>query len=360
MRPNCKTYNILIFITLLQALLLLTVSCYSGPDGKEAAPPAEENGSAGEQNDPPDEEVDYSALGVNELGQIMVLMYHEIGAEEAEWVRTPDNFRRDLETLYAGGYRLIAMNDLIDGHIDIPAGTTPVVLTFDDGTAGQFRYLEQDGKPVIDPDCAVAILEEFYKEHPDFGLAATFYIFYSGPPFAQPDYVEDKLAYLVERGFEIGNHTYAHVFPGLRSLSPDEARKELAYQVKTTREYLPAYQVRSLALPYGSHPDDLSYIVKGSYEGIDYHNEAILLVGSHPSPSPFHVNYNPAGIPRIRASELQEYVVGTGMYDWLEHFQENPENRYVSDGNPDTVVVPAHLAGQIDKQRLEEKELITY
>ena len=136
---------------------------------------------------PEPEEIDYEALGVNELGQVMVLM-HQIGEEEAEWVRTPENFRKDLETLYAAGYRLIALNDLLDGNITVPAGTTPVVLTFDDGTIGHFRYIEQDGQTVIDPDCAVGILEQFAAEHPDFGQAATFFIMYEASIFGQPEY----------------------------------------------------------------------------------------------------------------------------------------------------------------------------
>lgn len=305
-------------------------------------------------------DVDYAALGVNELGEIMVLMYHRFGDTEDEWVRTPENFRRDLENLYAAGYRPVLMSDVLDGRIDIPAGTSPVVLTFDDGTEGQFRLVEQGGDLVADPGCAVGIMEQFHEEHPDFGLAGTFYLF-SGTPFGQYEYVQQKLDYLVERGFEIGNHTYTHPpWPGLRTLSPGEAKKELAYFVQWIREYLPGYQVRSLALPYGSFPDDLSYLVEGSYEGIEYHNEGILLVGSNPAPSPFDRGFDPAAIPRIRASELEQYTVGYGMYDWMEVLREEPGRRYVSDGNPETVVVPEELKEQVDLARVGRRTVVTY
>ena len=40
-----------------------------------------------------------------------------------------------------------------------------VVLTFDDSSIGQFRYLE-DG--TIDPDSAMGILLDFAEAHPDF------------------------------------------------------------------------------------------------------------------------------------------------------------------------------------------------
>ena len=39
----------------------------------------------------------------NELGRVMILEYHKIDYPEERWTRTPENFRRDLETLYARG-----------------------------------------------------------------------------------------------------------------------------------------------------------------------------------------------------------------------------------------------------------------
>ena len=46
-----------------------------------------------EEMQPP---VDLKGLKVNELGKIMVLMYHGIGEEEDVWVRTPENFRKKI------------------------------------------------------------------------------------------------------------------------------------------------------------------------------------------------------------------------------------------------------------------------
>jgi hypothetical protein len=70
----------------------------------------------------------------NELGSVMILMYHQIGDTEAEWMRKPQNFRRDLLNLYENDYRLISLLDYINGNIDIDAGKSPVVITFDDAT----------------------------------------------------------------------------------------------------------------------------------------------------------------------------------------------------------------------------------
>ncbi len=355
--PLKHALKILAALLLILGIALATAGC-GGPEEEDpVAPPHEEDpaaepGEGGGGQEP----VDYEALGVNELGEIMVLMYHEIGEPEDEWVRTPDNFRKDLQELYEAGFRAVSMNDVLDGRIDIPAGTTPVVLTFDDGRAGQFRYIEKDGELVIDPDCAVAILEEFYEAHPDFGLAATFYLFFSGTPFGQPNLVQEKLNYLVERGFEIGNHTNSH--PNLRSLSREAAIKDIALMVKNTQEYLPGYQVRSLALPLGAFPDDMSHIIAGEYEGISYHNEGILLVGANPAPSPFSRSFIPAKIPRIRASEMK--TDGVGLYEWLQVLQDNLERRYISDGDPATVVVPEELRELVNEEALRGKELITY
>ena len=115
-------------------------------------------------------------LPPNELGRVMILEFHKIDYPEARWTRTPENFRRDLATLYAKGYRLIALGDLLDGRIVLPAGMTPIVLTFDDSSPGQFRYIEQNGVLAIDPKSAIGILDAFTREHPDFGRAATFFV----------------------------------------------------------------------------------------------------------------------------------------------------------------------------------------
>ena len=96
------------------------------------------------------------AIGANEMGQVLVLMYHHFDTEEAEWTRTPENFRNDIALLKAENYYPINVRDLAAGNIDIPAGKTPVVLTFDDSSPGQYRILD-DG--TLDPDCAVGIMQ---------------------------------------------------------------------------------------------------------------------------------------------------------------------------------------------------------
>ena len=156
----------------------------------------------------------------NELGRVMILEYHKIDRPEGRWTRTPENFRRDLQRalgarLSAGGPQRLPRR----ARSPCRAGTTPVILTFDDSSPGQFRYLERNGDWVLDPDCAVGILEAFEREHPGFGHAATFYVLPGADP-AQPPLQPARPGrpassqYLASRGYEIGNHTLWHATLG--------------------------------------------------------------------------------------------------------------------------------------------------
>lgn len=273
----------------------------------------------------------------SEGGKIMVLMYHNIGDEEEEWVRTPENFRRDLQTLYDKGYRPIRLTDYVRGHIDTPAGLTPVVITIDDARENNFQYLP-DGS--IDPNSLVGILLDFHKEHPDFPIHATF--FANGPvPFRVEGEEQKKIAFLIENGMDIGNHSYGH--EDFTVLDGDELQESIGSQAKYLTSIAPeGYKVNTLALPFGSRPDDDSlthYLQKGTYDGFEYDNVAILNVGWDPWYSPFHTNFDPYAIHRVRASETN--VDEVGLYNWLEYFDNNPEERFISDGNPQVVSAPA-------------------
>ena len=272
----------------------------------------------------------------NELGRVMILEYHKIDYPEERWTRTPENFRRDLETLYARGYRLQSLNGLIEGRITVPAGTTPVVLTFDDSSAGQFRYLDRNGTLEIDPKSGVGVLEAFIREKPDFGRAATFFVLPGAKPpnnlFNQPEHEGRKLRWLVEQGYELGNHTLWHANLG----KYDEAtvRQQLAEAQVWVQRHVPEYRFRSLALPHGVYPKEIGWALSGSAKGTSYRHEAILMVAGGAAPSPFAKTFDPIHLPRIQAVE------GDLRY-WLNHFDRTPADRFISDGNADTVTVPA-------------------
>jgi hypothetical protein len=266
----------------------------------------------------------------------MILEYHKIDYPEERWTRTPENFRRDLETLYAGGYRLQSLNDLVDGKITVPAGFTPVVLTFDDSSPGQFRYLEQSGTLVIDPKCAIGVLEAFIKEKPDFGRGGTFFVLpgASRPNrlFNQPEHEGRKLRFLVERGYEIGNHTLWHA--NLGKYPEPVVRRQIAEAQQWIQRHVPDYRIRTLALPHGVYPRDPTWALKGSASGAAYSHDAILMVAGGAAPSPFSRAFDPLRLPRIQAVERD-------LAYWLRYFERNPHERFISDGDTASVTVPA-------------------
>lgn len=272
----------------------------------------------------------------NELGRVMILEYHKVDYPEERWTRTPENFRRDLETLYARGYRLQALNDLLDGKITVAAGFTPVVLTFDDSSPGQFRYIGQNGTLEIDPKCAVGVLETFIKEKPDFGRAATFFVLpgASRPNrlFNQPEYEGRKLQFLVSHGYEIGNHTLWHA--NLGKYPEAVVRQQIAEAQQWIQRHVPDYRIRSLALPHGVYPHDVTWALKGNAKGSAYSHDAILMVAGGAAPSPFARGFDPVRLPRIQAVERD-------LAYWLNYFEKNPQERFVSDGDTASVTVPS-------------------
>ena len=272
----------------------------------------------------------------NELGRLMILEYHKIDEPEERWTRTPENFRRDLETLYARGYRLVSLNALLDGRVDLPAGTTPVVLTFDDSSPGQFRYVEKNGTVEIDPRSAVGILEAFAREKPDFGRAATFFVLPAADPpnrlFNQPEYAARKLQFLAAHGYEIGNHTLWHA--NLAKYPEATVRAQVAEAQVWIQRHVPDYKTRSIALPHGVYPTDVSWVLHGSAKGTTYNHDAVLMVAGGPAPSPFSRTFDPVRLPRIQAVERD-------LAYWLNYFDKNPNERFVSDGDANSVTVPA-------------------
>src|SRR5688500_1454777 len=91
-----------------------------------------------------------TSLPPNELGRVPILEYHIVGDSAGRWARRRGDFERDLQMLYERGYRPVTVAELVDGALDLPAGTSPVVFTFDDASPSQFRYIERDGQLEID------------------------------------------------------------------------------------------------------------------------------------------------------------------------------------------------------------------
>ncbi|MFA6782838.1 MAG: polysaccharide deacetylase family protein [Sedimentibacter sp.] len=296
------------------------------------------------------------SLNPNELGEIMILMYHGVGPEESVWQRTPDNFRKDLEYMYQNGYRMISLNDYAKGEIKTEAGFTPIILTFDDGRQNNFNFIEANGEMVLDPDCAIGILEEFKNKYPDFNVTASFFL--GTNPFGQIEYAEEKLDWIIDNGYDLGNHTYSH--NEMSKLNSDEIQIEIGSVNNIIKQYLPDYAVETLALPHGSNPKDefIQSMLKGEYEGNKYETIAVLDVGWRPAYSPFDTMTNFSSLYRVTASEIN--VDNCGIYDYFKSYEDNIRERFISDGNPDVVTIPKRHSEYLNLDIVEDRLVNVY
>ncbi|MGN6483043.1 MAG: polysaccharide deacetylase family protein [Thermomicrobiales bacterium] len=313
-------------------------------------------------------------LQPNELGTVPVLMYHAFVTEPTtdEWTRTINSFRDDLQWLYDHDFHIVPMRDLLEDRISAPPGKHPVVLTFDDASARQFQF-EQDAHGALVPtgDSAVGVMEAFFAEHPDFGHTAFFALlpyncFSYDAEFNTIDYCEQKLTWLAENGYEIGNHTWGHENLALANAA------EVTAQIGQTMDFIDervsgdANLSRVLVLPFGEMPDPTVdwWAWSAVYEGFTWNGEkieldAVVNVAGGPMTSPASAVWNPLAVTRFN-TEPQELAA------WFDGFASGDVILYTSDGNPDTVVVPddlpADLAEEFDPDALaaQGKTALTY
>lgn len=289
----------------------------------------------------------YAEHKINELGNIPIMMYHGIidteentytggNVDKSGYNRTAKAFREDLEFYYQNGYRMVRLMDYVNGKIDVSLGLSPIVLTFDDGDKNNFNVLgkNSDGTLQIDPNCAVGILEEFKKKYPDYHVTATFFVM-SGL-FNQSAYNEDILNWLVEHGYDIGNHTTIHA--NFTEITVEKTKEVVGKLYQKLDELIPSKYVNIVALPYGSpyKKDHANYpfILKGNYNGYEYETIAALRVGWEPELSPFNKNFDKEFLKRCRA-----YDNNGKEFDIEMVFKNLENNRYISDGDESTIVI---------------------
>ena len=299
----------------------------------------------------------YREKNVNELGNVPIMMYHGIidtdenkytggNVDKNGYNRTSNAFREDLEFYYNNGYRMIRLNDYVDGIIDVELGYSPIILTFDDGNQNNFNVLgrNSDGTLQIDPNSAVGILEEFKKKHPDMHVTATFFLMDN--LFNQKEYNEDILKYLIDNGYDIGNHTTIH--SDFTKISTAKTQEVVGKMHQKLEGLLGDKYTKILALPFGSPykktHENYPYILKGNYNGFDYVTKAALRVGWEPEVSPFNKNFDKDFLKRCRA-----YDNNGKEFDIEMVFKNLEKKRYVSDGNKDLIVIKSS-----DKSKLNE------
>jgi peptidoglycan/xylan/chitin deacetylase (PgdA/CDA1 family) len=270
----------------------------------------------------------------NELGKVLVLMYHRLGYPETRYQRTPEGLRSDLQKLYDGGYFPVNFSDLVAGLPSLPPGKKPVVLTFDDSDISQFHVLD-DNK--IDADSAVGILLNFHFDHGDqWPPRATFFILGDDTQdyikiFGQPEWVKAKLQFLTEIGMEVASHTVNHT--DLSVATAERIEWELAVSKHIIEQLTPGYKVRTLSAPYGGFPFTNDFFVSGRWGNYSYSYDGAVAAWGGPSLSPHHTAFDRYRVPRVEVSDLW-------IDHWLAYFEQTPEEYYVSDGDPSRVTAP--------------------
>lgn len=304
---------------------------------------------------------------INELGKVPIMMYHGIrektpnstgtiggNVDKDGYNRTPEAFRNDLEFYYEKGYQMIRLEDYISGKIDVEYGKSPIILTFDDGNEDNIKVtgLDEKGNIIIDENSAVGILEEFKKKHKDAKVTATFFV--NGGIFNQEEYNEKILNFLIDNGYDIGNHTKTHL--DIKKSSGERVQEEIAYVYNKLEELIPGKYVNIIALPFGSpyskENENYKYVLEGTHDGKNYTTKAALRVGWEPELSPFDKELDITFLKRCRA-----YDNNGKEFDIEMVFNNLEKNKYISDGNIDTIVIKEN-----DSNRLVEsdKRVITY
>ncbi|WP_406510413.1 polysaccharide deacetylase family protein [Streptomyces sp. NBC_00212] len=317
-------------VVVASAVLLLTAcsAAQSPPEGRQEGPSGPARKAAGQAA-----VADPATVQANELGAVPVLMYHQLVAEpKSVYDRTPQDFRAELERLAGERYVPVTAREFSSGKMDIPAGTHPVVLTFDDSTVSQFR-LGTDGRPA--PDTAVGILLDTAGKHPGFRPVATFFV--NADPFSEPG-GRKSLDWLAKHEFEVGNHTLRHT--ALGTVDDDTAQKAIADNQKAITQAVPGLSVVSLALPNGSMAHSRQLALKGAADGVSYQHEGVYLVGADPAPSPFSTTFDPGAIPRIRSQAATGPEAQFTSTAWLDKLRDGTVKRYTSDGDPKKISFP--------------------
>ena len=212
---------------------------------------------------------------------IAILMYHHIDNKKSRFSVSPQEFKEHLEKLFSAGFVTARLEDIIMRKPNLK-NKKLVVLRFDDSKKSHIRYIKNtSGQRILDPECAVAILLDFYQKHPAFGKHALFCIV-PHEEFHQPRYTTEKLLFLLSQSMELANHSYTHKKITYATV-PDidkEFGQAMAYWEQKIGPYAAA--IKFVATPFGSRPLQVSAqkrLEEYSWAGKTYKPLGILYAG---------------------------------------------------------------------------------
>ena len=134
--------------------------------------------------------------------------------------------------------------------------------------------------------------------------------------------------------------------------SPDYLRTENPtawLQSLCQSEILAFFPVFPALLP--TH-DNFQYVLKGTYNGKEYTTDVALRVGWTSEVSPFNKTFDKTFLKRVRA-----YDNNGKDFDITYVFNNLKNNKYISDGDKDTVVIPTSMENKLGNTT---KEVIKY
>ena len=178
-----------------------------------------------------------SAKQIIQRATVPVLCYHQLrnwtsndtAYNRANLICPPKNFRRHLDALVDGGWTTITPDQYL-AHLTTGAALPrkPVMLSFDDGTAGQAR----EGLP------------QLAKR----GLTGTFFVM--TVVLDKPHWLSTRdVKRMAAAGMTIGSHTYDH--QAVTDLSGRDWKVQLEQSRETLRK-ASGQSVRHFAYPYGT------------------------------------------------------------------------------------------------------------
>lgn len=302
----------------------------------------------------------------DESGVIPVLSFRDIvsGPKAPAGDVTVDDFKKDLDWLYAHDYRPVSLTDMALGKVDCPARSSPVVITFAEGLPGQYR-IGADGN--TDPNCAIAILEAFNSEHSDWPLKGTFFVDADSAAkkseFGSTNATDYKIEHLTADGFELGCSV-----PPSESKTDSVLTNTLAHSVTILATDNKDSTVAAF-IQSGAYPHDLDVLKSGMVvvkskmpnhgpapmggpahpmmppavsHPLTYTTSCAVTSGNKCSYSPASTKFDPYHIPSIAISSA--FGVDAAL--------KALPNAFVSDGDPTTILVPESEKSQVTDKLL--------
>jgi len=208
-----------------------------------------------------------------DAGVVPILCLHKISREE-DYALTPERFRILLRYLKENGWYMVSDLQYLHGDFSrVPTGLKPIVMGSDDASHGTLIYQTRGdrqygsvkrlfGKPLIDKDSMVAILER-YVEKEDGRINFTFYVSFDGIPFRQLDGFEnpgfpyrgipviaEKIKY-IDENFILGIHSLSH--PYVWDLGVNAFAEDIMHGWEQLDDYAggEAKSLHTMAYPYG-------------------------------------------------------------------------------------------------------------